>query len=146
MSFGQRLRTRRKELGISQGELAKALGVSLSAVRNYETGHNAMREDVLLRLFSVLDVDPNYLYQDDFENKGPACGPEELQLLNKYRELDTGGRQALPAVADALCACQSDWQAAAAPAGGVGAPGAPAARPLPQTGGPRGGGAKVRAV
>ena len=116
MSFGQRLRTRRKELGISQGELAKALGVSLSAVSNYETGHNAMREDVLLRLFSVLDVDPNYLYQDDFENKGPACGPEELQLLNKYRELDTGGRQALQAVADALCACQSDWQAAAAPA------------------------------
>ena len=97
MSFGQRLRTRRKELGISQGELAKALGVSLSAVSNYETGHNAMREDVLLRLFSVLDVDPNYLYQDDFENKGPACGPEELQLLNKYRELDTGGRQALQA-------------------------------------------------
>ena len=110
MSFGQRLRTRRKELGISQGELAKALGVSLSAVSNYETGHNAMREDVLLRLFSVLDVDPNYLYQDDFENKGPACGPEELQLLNKYRELDTGGRQALQAVADALCACQSDWR------------------------------------
>ena len=99
MSFGQRLRTRRKELGISQGELAKALGVSLSAVSNYETGHNAMREDVLLRLFSVLDVDPNYLYQDDFENKGPACGPEELQLLNKYRELDTGGRQALQAAA-----------------------------------------------
>lgn len=26
MSFGQRLRERRKELGISQGELAKALG------------------------------------------------------------------------------------------------------------------------
>ena len=35
MSFGQRLRERRKELGISQGELAKALGVralSLSRV------------------------------------------------------------------------------------------------------------------
>ena len=86
MSFGQRLRERRKELGLSQGELAKALGVSLSAVSNYENGLNAMREDVLLRLFSVLDVDPNYLYQDDFENKGPACGPDELSLLQKYRE------------------------------------------------------------
>lgn len=115
MSFGQRLRTRRKELGISQGELAKALGVSLSAVSNYETGQNAMREDVLLRLFSVLDVDPNYLYQDDFVHKGPACGPEELNLLKKYRELDAGGRQALQAVADALCACQSEREAAEAP-------------------------------
>ena len=56
MSFGQRLRDRRKELGISQGELAKSLGVSLSAVSNYENGLNAMREDVLLRLFRVLDV------------------------------------------------------------------------------------------
>lgn len=116
MSFGQRLRARRKELGISQSELAKALGVSLSAVSNYETGQNAMREDVLLRLFSVLDVDPNYLYQDDFENRGPACGPEELSLLKKYRELNTSGRQALHAVADALCTCQSDWESAAAPA------------------------------
>ena len=48
MSFGQRLRERRKELGISQGELAKALGVSLSAISNYENGQNAMREDVRL--------------------------------------------------------------------------------------------------
>ena len=50
MSFGQRLRQRRRELGISQGELAKALGVSLSAVSNYENGQNAMREDVLLQI------------------------------------------------------------------------------------------------
>ena len=116
MSFGQRLRARRKELGISQSELAKALGVSLSAVSNYETGQNAMREEVLLRLLSVLDVDPNYLYQDDFVNKGPACGPEELSLLKKYRELNTSGRQALQAVADALCTYQSDWDVTAGPA------------------------------
>ena len=57
MSFGQRLRERRRELGISQGELARALGVSLSAVSNYENGQNAVREDVLLKLFQVLDVD-----------------------------------------------------------------------------------------
>ena len=116
MSFGQRLRARRKELGISQGQLARELGVSLSAVSNYETGQNAMREDVLLRLLTVLDVDPNYLYQDDFVNKGPACGPEELRLLQKYRALNTSGRQALNAVADALSNYQSEWELTAAPA------------------------------
>ena len=58
MSFGQRLRERRKELGINQGELAKALGVSVSAISNYENGQNAMREDVLLRLLRVLDIEP----------------------------------------------------------------------------------------
>ena len=59
MSFGQRLRDRRKELGISQGQLAKSLGVSVAAVSNYENGLNAVREEVLLRMLRALDVDPN---------------------------------------------------------------------------------------
>ena len=92
MSFGQRLRERRKELGISQGELAKALGVSLSAVSNYENGQNAVREDVLLRLFQVLDVDPNYLYQDALTGRSFVCSAEEQALVRKYRELSTPGR------------------------------------------------------
>ena len=87
MSFGQRLRDRRKELGISQGELAKALGISVSAVSNYETGLNAMREDVLLRLFHVLQVEPNYLYQDDFESRQLTLSAEEERLVRRYRAL-----------------------------------------------------------
>lgn len=110
MSFGQRLRERRKELGISQGELAKELGVSLSAVSNYEKGLNAMREDVLLRLFRVLEVEPNYLYQDDFHGKSFTCSAEEERLVRKYRTLRTSGRQALNAVADALSASQAELE------------------------------------
>ena len=83
MSFGQRLRERRKELGISQGELAKALGVSLSAISNYENGQNAMREDVLLRLFRVLEIEPNYLYQDSFTGKGFTIRIEYMEREKK---------------------------------------------------------------
>ena len=101
MSFGQRLRERRKELGISQGELAKALGVSRSAISNYENGQNAMREDVLLRLFRVLEIEPNYLYQDSFTGKGFTCSVEEERLVKAYRSLRTTGRQTLRAVAEA---------------------------------------------
>ena len=72
MSFGQRLRERRLELGMSQGELARALGVSPGAVSNYESGQNAMREEVLLQLFRVLDVDPNYLYTPVWAAASPA--------------------------------------------------------------------------
>jgi len=107
MSFGQRLRERRKELGISQGELAKALGVSLSAISNYENGQNAMREDVLLRLFRVLEIEPNYLYQDAFTGKGFTCTVEEERLVKAYRSLRTPGRQTLRAMADALTTYQS---------------------------------------
>lgn len=108
MSFGQRLRDRRKEMGYSQGELAKALGVSLSAISNYENGQNAMREDVLLRLFRVLEVEPNYLYQDSFTGKGFTCTVEEERLVKAYRALRTPGRQTLRSMADALTEYQKE--------------------------------------
>ncbi len=111
MSFGQRLRERRKELGINQGELAKALGVSVSAVSNYENGQNAMREDVLLRLLRVLDIEPNYLYQDSFSGKAFTCSVEEERLVKAYRSLRVPGRQTLRAVADALSAYQEELDA-----------------------------------
>ncbi len=108
MSFGKRLRDRRKELGLSQGELAKALGVSLSAVSNYENGLNAMREDVLLRLFQVLDVEPNYLYQDAFSGRSFTCSVEEERLVKTYRSLRIPGKQTMQAMADALSSYQSE--------------------------------------
>ena len=51
MSFGDQLKKRREELGLSRSELADRLGVSRSAVGNYETGVSAPKEEVLLRLF-----------------------------------------------------------------------------------------------
>ena len=111
MSFGQRLRDRRKELGISQGELAKQLGVSLSAISNYENGQNAMREDVLLRVFDVLQIDPNYLYQDSFSGDGFTCSAEEETLVRTYRSLRSTGRQTLRAVATGLAATQAEFEA-----------------------------------
>ena len=69
MSFGQRLRQRREDLHMSRQELAHLLGVSVSAIGNYETGQNAVREDVLLRLFHV---------------RFPVCGniPPSLRPVN----------------------------------------------------------------
>ena len=68
MSFGEQLRKRREELGMSRDTLAEKLGVSRSAIGNYETGVSTPKEDVLLRLFDALQVDPNYLYRDTFRH------------------------------------------------------------------------------
>ena len=64
MGFGEQLRRRRKELGYSREELAKKLGVTTSAVGNYETGVSTPKESVLRQLFDALNVEPNYLYRD----------------------------------------------------------------------------------
>lgn len=115
MSFGKRLRDRRLELKMSQVELARMLGVSAAAVSNYESGQNAVREDILLRLFQVLDVDPNYLYQDSVTTKSFTCSVEERTLVRKYRKLNTVGRQAVHNVVDALGTYQQDLESVAPP-------------------------------
>ena len=116
MSFGKRLRERRLELHMRQGELARRLGVSTAAVSNYESGQNAVREDVLLKMFRVLDIDPNYLYQDSLSGTSFNCSVEEKALVMKYRSLTTVGRQALHSVVDALGAYQKDMESMAPPA------------------------------
>ena len=50
MGFGERMQQRREELGLSRTDLAKRLGVSLSAVSNYELGVSFPKAEVLLRL------------------------------------------------------------------------------------------------
>ena len=49
MSLGSRIKEKREQLGMTQKQLADKLGP---------------KEDVLLNIFKVLSVDPNYLYQD----------------------------------------------------------------------------------
>ena len=52
MSFGEQLRKRREELGISRVELAGRLGISRSAVGNYETGVTSPFNLTSIRSFS----------------------------------------------------------------------------------------------
>ena len=110
MGFGEQLRQRRKELGLSREELADKLGVTRSAVGNYETGLSAPKESVLLRLFDVLQVEPNYLYRDFYAagRAGQAVSEEEQSLLKKYRELGLAGRQTLSLMLDALSLMQAE--------------------------------------
>ena len=101
MSFGERLRRRREEKGMTQQQLAQQLGISKSAVGNYETGVSMPREDVLLRLFSALDAEPNYLFQDSFHSGGGALSSGEQQLVQRYRALSAKGKAAIGAVLEA---------------------------------------------
>lgn len=111
MSFGDRLRYRREELNMSRAELADKLGVSRSAVGNYETGISAPKEEILLQIFDALHVDPNYLYRDSFHaDNAFHCSDEERKLLEKYRSLPLIGRQTVHALMDALGVYQQELQ------------------------------------
>ena len=108
MNFAQRCRERREELGISRQQLSELLGVSLSAVSNYETGVSFPKEEILLRLFDALRTDPNTLFQDSFRHGGTALSRSERALIARYRTLSPLGRESLRSVADTLCDYQSE--------------------------------------
>ena len=108
MNFAQRCRERREELGISRQQLSELLGVSLSAVSNYETGVSFPKEEILLRLFDALRTDPNTLFQDSFRHGGTALSRSERALIARYRTLSPLGREGLRSVADTLCDYQSE--------------------------------------
>ena len=100
MSFGSRLRDKRKELGITQPALAERLGVSQSAIGSWETDVNSPRATLLYDLFDILHCDANYLFQDEtkqlYKNE---TSPEEFEnIIKKYRELDAHGKDMVTTV------------------------------------------------
>lgn len=108
MDFGERLKARRRELGLSRAELAVRLGVSPSAVSNYENGLSFPKEDVMLRLFDSLETEPNTLFQDSFRGGGTTVTAPERMLLRQYRDLPPMGQQAVRSVIAALWACREE--------------------------------------
>lgn len=51
MSFATRLRQAREQSGLTQQDLAEKLGVTKSAIGNYENGVSSPKWDVLLKNF-----------------------------------------------------------------------------------------------
>ena len=115
MSFGEQLRRRREELGMSRDALAERLGVSRSAIGNYEIGVSTPKEDVLLRLFDALRVDPNYLYQGSFRHAFTYT-EEERRMVERYRALPLTGRQAVRSVMEGFSALEEELRQDAADA------------------------------
>lgn len=99
MSVGTRIKAARQAAGLNQEQLAKALGVSKGSIGNYEADISHPKEEILISLLSVLDVDANYIYQDYFSTKNaPAESGSDFQkkrLMENYESLNQDGRNNL---------------------------------------------------
>lgn len=95
MSFGVRLKEKREELGMSQDEFAKKLGVSRICIANYESGKNYPKAANLIDILSVLKCDANYLMQDYFkgDERFRPLTEAEKDMINKYRIINDAGRK-----------------------------------------------------
>ena len=91
MSFRDQLKACREACGLTRAALAEQLGVSASAVGNYETGVSFPKEDVLLRLFDALRTDPNQLFCGSYRSGGfDLSGAERTLLENGFRLFPAG--------------------------------------------------------
>lgn len=73
--IGDRIRRRRIEIGLTQEELAAALGCSYQQIQKYESGANRVSAGNLLRLARRLDVPLDYFFLgwDEETGAGPAA-------------------------------------------------------------------------
>ncbi|MDM9620600.1 helix-turn-helix transcriptional regulator [Rhizobium sp. S96] len=62
---GERVRTRRKSLGISQGVLAESLGITFQQVQKYEKGTNRIGAGRLQRIAEILGVPVGFFFEGD---------------------------------------------------------------------------------
>lgn len=64
MGIGRRIKEARERAGLTQEELAKRVGVTGSAITNYEKETSHPKEAIMYALIDELGVDANYLFQD----------------------------------------------------------------------------------
>lgn len=94
--IGGRIRTIRKERALTQDELAGLVGVSRSAVAQWETGRAGQLTPNLARIAEALGVGIESLTHGE-DKRGPlaAASGDELALLRLYRECAPADRQLL---------------------------------------------------
>ena len=93
MSLGDRLRTVRKELGLSQGELAKITGVIQNTQGFYERGKR-MPDAGYLEKIAALGGDVTYILTG-FRVQVPTLSPVEADLLDNFRECEEADQNAI---------------------------------------------------
>lgn len=88
MGIGKRLREARERAGLTQEELGKLVGVTGSAITNYEKETSHPKEPVMYALFDALNVDPNYLFQDCVNIKDIKKSPDTEDAASGEKVMD----------------------------------------------------------
>ncbi|MDE3063869.1 MAG: helix-turn-helix transcriptional regulator [Acidobacteriota bacterium] len=96
VEIGRRIRSVRQERGMTQDALAAAIGVSRSAVAQWETGRAGQLTGHLVAIARALDVGVDFVMHGA-DKRGPAltASADELALLRLYRECADEDRQFL---------------------------------------------------
>lgn len=100
MGIGNRIKEARDKKGLTQAELGILIGVTGSAITNYENGTSHPKEPILYKLIDALDVDANFLFQDVVQCKDLTLTIEERNFIHSLRSMDSHGKKSVKAIFD----------------------------------------------
>lgn len=92
MEFKDRIRTLRKESGLTQREIAERIGVTYRTYQNYEAGASAPSGTVLSRLSKLFGVSMDMLSGKGADAVAETENGELSVLLNEMQALFSGGK------------------------------------------------------
>lgn len=86
LAFGRMLKELRKRRGLSQKELADAIGVHYLQISKYETGSYFPTVGNVIEIAKTLQIGIDQLFGDVIPDEGHV---NNLRLLRRFRELET---------------------------------------------------------
>jgi len=109
---GARIRGLRRQLRLSQSDLAASLGLTFQQVQKYENGTNRVSASMMVRAARRLDVAPGYFFEgvDALPTDGGPASPflamagerTGLSLAEIWPDLTSEAKQALLQLAQAF--------------------------------------------
>jgi len=115
LHLGKRLRRRRRLLGLTQQQLAVAVGIRFQQIQKYECGANRISAARLWQLAEALEISVSYFYDGLAEmqarsevtsppepREGMMARKETIDLIRAYYQLDERPRRRLLDLAKSL--------------------------------------------
>lgn len=84
---GRAIKLARKQRGLSQTDLGRALGVTYQQVQKYENGTDRIAVSRLMQIARFLDVSPEALLPQANKAKAPLLTDDEIAALAAYRRI-----------------------------------------------------------
>jgi transcriptional regulator with XRE-family HTH domain len=90
LHLGKRLRRRRRLLGLTQQQLALAVGIRFQQIQKYECGANRISAARLFQLAKALETPINYFYDGltDEKTEVAAINNEGIEVFSRKETLD----------------------------------------------------------
>lgn len=103
-TLGDRIKQRRKELGLSQSGLADKVGISYAQIGRYETKDAQPPAKTLTAIADALNVSPDFLIYGNVDEKAKAklTDPELINQFKAIEEMDEDDRNVVKKLIDAF--------------------------------------------